>query len=174
MRPSIDELATRIFEANKARGWWDDMDRPFEQTLQLIVTEIAEATEAARTDAMDDHLPHLPGEAVELADAAIRLLDLAGRYGWKHTSLRPPMLWGDLPPAVLHWNLVLSLSSGGMAPYSGPDEDFAYSAFLGDLEHVCQLRGYDLWDCIEQKLTYSATRFDHSREARQAPGGKKF
>ena len=44
----------------------------------LIVSEISEALEAVRKNLMDDKLPHRPGLTVELADAVIRILDLAG------------------------------------------------------------------------------------------------
>ena len=71
--------AKEIFEQNKAVGWWDDMNRCIYQTLQLINTEIAEATEGARKNLMDDHLPHRKMEEVELADVLIRTLDLGGR-----------------------------------------------------------------------------------------------
>lgn len=60
------------------------MNRCIYQTLQLVVTEIAEATEGERKNLMDDHLPHRKMGEVELADALIRLLDMAGRYGWEY------------------------------------------------------------------------------------------
>lgn len=41
---NYDLLAVKIFKQNKAVGWWDDMDRCVYQTLQLVSTEIAEAT----------------------------------------------------------------------------------------------------------------------------------
>lgn len=76
----INNLSKEIFEFNKSVGWWDDMDRPIFQTLQLVSTEIAEATEGARKNLMDDHLSHRKMEEVELADALIRILDFGGRY----------------------------------------------------------------------------------------------
>jgi hypothetical protein len=45
--PNLNELATRIHEQNKAAGWWD-IPRPRVQTAWLVVTELAEATEAER------------------------------------------------------------------------------------------------------------------------------
>ena len=47
----------------------------------LIVSEIAEAKEGHRKGLMDDHLPDRPMIEVELADAMIRIGDLAGALG---------------------------------------------------------------------------------------------
>ncbi len=48
------------------------------EKLMLIVTEVAEAMEGYRKMLMDDHLPHRNMLEVELADAVIRIFDLAG------------------------------------------------------------------------------------------------
>ena len=49
--------------------------------LMLIVSELSEAMEGHRKGLMDDKLPHRPAFEVEMADALIRLLDLAGATG---------------------------------------------------------------------------------------------
>lgn len=49
--------------------------------LMLIVSEVAEAMEGHRKGLMDDKLPHRPMIEVELADAVIRIADLAGALG---------------------------------------------------------------------------------------------
>lgn len=51
------------------------------QKLMLIVSEIAEAMEGHRKGLMDDKLSHRPMIEVELADAVIRIADLAGALG---------------------------------------------------------------------------------------------
>ena len=75
-----------------AAGWWDGhesrmnhgrfeliaVDEVVPTKLCLIHSEISEAMEAHRKNLMDDHLPHRPGIEVELADAVIRIMDLAG------------------------------------------------------------------------------------------------
>lgn len=48
------------------------------ERLMLIVSEVAEAMEGHRKNLMDDHLPHRKMVEVELADAIIRIFDLAG------------------------------------------------------------------------------------------------
>lgn len=82
--------------------------------LVLIHSEISEAAEGVRKDAMDDHLPHRKMVEVELADAFIRIANLAG----------------------------------------------------------CM--GLDLGGAVAEKLAYNATRQDHSKEAREAKGGKSY
>jgi NTP pyrophosphatase (non-canonical NTP hydrolase) len=68
-------------------GWWNGTPLPsvpipeINTKLLLIVTEIAEATEGVRKDLMDDKLPHRKMVEVELADALIRICDLAGAMG---------------------------------------------------------------------------------------------
>jgi hypothetical protein len=52
----------------------------FDGDCMLITTELAEAVEADRTKAKDQHVPEFEGRAVELADALVRLLHVAGKY----------------------------------------------------------------------------------------------
>jgi NTP pyrophosphatase (non-canonical NTP hydrolase) len=47
------------------------------EKLMLIVSELGEAVEAHRKGAKDQHLPQFDGLTAELADAVIRILDLA-------------------------------------------------------------------------------------------------
>ncbi len=65
-------------------GWWHDIHtgepikRNVGELLCLVHSEISEAMEAHRKGLKDDKLPHRPGIEVELADAIIRIADLAG------------------------------------------------------------------------------------------------
>ena len=65
-------------------GWWDNRDLDDPQTIPtclcLVHSKVSEAMEGARKNRMDDHLPHRKALEVELADAMIRILDLAGAY----------------------------------------------------------------------------------------------
>lgn len=77
--------------ANNA-GWWTDLEKGEDvrswpkkhldnwvsAKLMLIVTEVAEAMEGHRKGLMDDKIPHRGMLEVELADAVIRIMDLAG------------------------------------------------------------------------------------------------
>jgi len=85
---TISLLSGTIHELNK--NWWKDLEtgEPKElnidftlSRLMLIVTEVAEAAEGGRKNMMDDHLPNRPMLEVELADAVIRILDMAEGYG---------------------------------------------------------------------------------------------
>ena len=74
----IANLTGEIYRQNFIAGW-HDKPREVGTCLMLIVSEIAEAMEGDRKNLMDDHLPDRPMIEVELADAIIRILDLAGR-----------------------------------------------------------------------------------------------
>lgn len=76
--------------ASRDAGWWVDSktgedirNNPycFSNKLCLIHSEISEAMEGDRKNLQDDKLPHRPMREVELADAVIRIFDLAGAYG---------------------------------------------------------------------------------------------
>lgn len=78
---ALTTLSYSCYAASKNSGWWDNTD-PYDPTvftskLCLIHSEVSEACEGIRKDAMDDHLPHRKMAEVELADAVIRICDLA-------------------------------------------------------------------------------------------------
>lgn len=54
----------------------------FSQKLCLIHSEVSEAMEGHRKNLKDDKLPERPMPEVELADAVIRIFDLAGAMGY--------------------------------------------------------------------------------------------
>jgi len=78
----------------RANGWWTELltrrdltstgyptvapTRNVGELLALVHSEISEALEGHRKGLMDDKLPHRPMLEVELADAVIRILDMAG------------------------------------------------------------------------------------------------
>ena len=72
------------YNASKAAGWWDGVDVNDVVTTKLVLIhgEVSEAMEGFRKDLMDDHLPHRKNMEVEMADAVIRIFDLAGALGF--------------------------------------------------------------------------------------------
>jgi NTP pyrophosphatase (non-canonical NTP hydrolase) len=66
----------------KECGWWpDDKEPDVPRMLMLCVSELSEAMEGHRKGLQDDHLPHRKMLEVELADALIRIFDMAGGLG---------------------------------------------------------------------------------------------
>ena len=76
----VEECYGRSYKA----GWYhnpvtkEPIKRNVPEMLCLIHSEVSEALEGYRKNLKDDHLPTRPMIEVELADAFIRILDLAG------------------------------------------------------------------------------------------------
>lgn len=175
-------LAQEIYNWNVHVGWWDDPDRCIFTTFQLISTEIAEATEGERKNLMDDHLPHRKMGEVELADAVIRLLDLAGKFGWEYNQNFPAHAWcrnakRNSTIGKLHLGLnaaLVDLAEEYSLNSTGPQLGTWYSVLLSSLCIVAFHQHYDLWAAVDEKIEYNKTRADHKRENRAKENGKKF
>jgi hypothetical protein len=67
--------------------WWinihtgERIERNFGEIIALVHSELSEALEGHRKNLMDDKLPARKMVEVELADAIIRIMDLASGYG---------------------------------------------------------------------------------------------
>jgi len=81
----INNLCKQVHTANEK--WWTDINtgerltRNVGEMLALVHSEVSEALEGHRKNLPDDKLPHRPMIEVELADAIIRIFDLAAGLG---------------------------------------------------------------------------------------------
>ena len=183
--PNLQELATRIHAQNKAAGWWD-IPRPRVQTAWLVVTELAEATEAERAGRYADleafdynekkygrgREPYFKANFEtrikdtfedEIADAVIRLLDFAAseRVVIEVDHIRPI-------PEEVNNERVFFYVSDTLSVFSRHTSRGEYLAIsVGSLIAVSDRHGFDLWKHVELKLKYNATRG-------KMHGGKKF
>lgn len=82
----LNYLSDMIHEGNIEAGWWkkdeagNTIERNIGELLCLVHSEISEAMEGFRKSLKDDKLPHREMGEVELADALIRIFDIAGYY----------------------------------------------------------------------------------------------
>ena len=76
-RFALPQLGAAINRWMNHQGFWTSSN--FGEKIALVHSELSEALEANRKSLMSDHCPELTGEAEELADAVIRILDLAAQ-----------------------------------------------------------------------------------------------
>jgi len=191
---NINEIALSIFQANQKAGWWDDMNRSPFDTLQLVSTEVAEATEGERKNLMDDKLPHRPMGEVEIADVFIRAADIAGRYGIQYRRTDVIWCYGTDSFAAMHLAInqkviqfanisVDGVGRIGQTPIEQAHHwlnnhpecfNHVYSSIIDMCYEFCELKGYDLEGAITEKLAFNAVRLDHTREHRATENGKKI
>lgn len=182
MRINLNELAKKIYQQNVEMGWWDDPNRCVYQCLQLVSTEVAEATEGERKNLMDDHLPHRRMAEVELADALIRVLDLGGRFGWEYEKLIGEVFseltfYGSESIGARHLtinDMVINLAEGINTATDTGDLSYRYSLLIDTIIQVAEMSNYDLGAAMLEKLEYNRKRADHQRENRAKENGKKF
>lgn len=85
---AINLFAADCHAASRKAGWYTDLatgralERNVPEMLCLIHSEISEAMEGYRKNLADDKLPRRPMMEVELADAMIRIGDLASYMGF--------------------------------------------------------------------------------------------
>lgn len=171
------ELSKEIHQQNLEAGWWDqyldDKTRRYETAMMLVASELAEAMEGCRKELMDDKLPQYRMFDVELADALIRLLDLAGAYeidlvsGSKHRAVaemsnktRPEQLWH-----VIRRIVETEVRYGYRAAIA-----LGIDYILG----ITEVNSIEIDKIVEEKREFNRNRADHKKQNRKKKGGKKF
>lgn len=179
----LNALATRVHQANIK--WWqhpvtkERIERNKGELLMLVITELAEACEGERKNLMDDKLPHREMAEVEMADAVIRLLDFAAGFHLRLCSIHDRFRLKAIKNANSVGEYLLLLCKDVIKVYDRiiEEQDFAginISNLIMCIEEYCKIRQYDLWSAFEEKMTYNATREDHTHEARLLADGKKW
>ena len=84
---TVTRLTQICHQLSVNAGWYQDpatgemIQRNVPEMLALVHSEVSEALEAVRKNRRDEHLPNRLGVEVELADAVIRIADLAACLG---------------------------------------------------------------------------------------------
>lgn len=92
---AVQLLVDQCYSHAKSAGWWTDPETGEDvrnwppkflklwiaTKICLMHSELSEALEGHRKGKMDEHLSHRTSLEVELADAVIRICDLAGGLG---------------------------------------------------------------------------------------------
>lgn len=182
---NITEWAKEIHENAVKHGWWENK-RSTGEIIALIHSELSEALEEAR-----DNRPMMyvlgpngdeictpcyfggrkpEGVAVELADAVIRLLDLAAHVGMplqnydtardELDTMRDDAEKGfeDFGTVIAFLHTITSDFYGSVVKLEVTESISAALAIIAYVEGYLAQNGLDLWQVIEIKHNYNKTR----------------
>lgn len=177
----INTLRDKTHAANVTAGWWTDLktgnsiletrNRP--EMLCLIGSEIIEA----HTDGFspDGHLPNFPAFHVEIADAAIRILDLAGAelIDLENDGAAANVTGNAINDLMTVMTLVVGHALEAYRKSKTESYHFAVASAFKTLFKIAEVYEFDLMEVIEAKVAYNAQRADHKVENRLKDDGKK-
>lgn len=185
-RPDLNKLAQEVFEANTEKGF-HDKEISNMVLIMLVITELSEAVEAHRKGKRfskedyewallmecqgwltpDEQFKNVFEKKVkdtledELADAVIRLLDLAG--------LRSTIIHiEDFGKCIVNqfWDKkdfteCIYLLTRHVSKYVLPSDDqaeYVINSNIAEIEGLCEYLSIDLWLHVELKLRYNKLR----------------
>ncbi len=190
LQPSVAELnqlASEIHQSNVDAGWYEGK-QSFVVKINLVHSEVSEATDGERKNLMDDHLPLRKMGEVELADALIRLLDLGHAFGLKVIDLDK-----EMQEVMIHLEeLCTGVDRNDMVAFTHLESHYFISCLYGEVSEktdkvneyyslsiqiICLsaiILGYDMFGAMKEKRAYNLNRADHKPENRAKKGGKSF
>jgi len=185
--PDMEALADDTHAANVQRGWWTNLatgettlaTRNRGELMMLVVSELSEAAGGRAAGLMDDKLTDLPMFDVELADVAIRLLDMIGAERSLHGFAFPARIFRQQVETSEVADLmdIVNLVSAAMEHHRKGRVHPYYCTLLDALADTIAYaidNEVDLFTVMQRKSDFNATRADHQIENRLKDGGKAY
>lgn len=188
----LKNLILSVHQDNREMGWWES-ERSTETFHCLFSSELIEAMEGIRKNIMDDKLPHLRNDVVEMADYVIRLMDYLGNE-YKDKPEELEMYLGICDEVLLvrmQSLMAFELNTKYISRHLSLMADFErhvrnedthkanwvlLGALTGALAGMQKAYGGDFLAVIEEKRAFNLKRADHKLANRKSgkPGAKAF